>query len=122
MPKLGCPCGHVINLSIIPSPYGFEMIHEPKVGPFVAALSEAPIGVPAAKRERAIYDTELQRRWAIFQVYECERCLRLAVLRRASDADVAVWLMRDGQGSDARTSLAALVRKVPPPPEPSGSG
>ena len=106
MPILICPCGHAISLSVIPNPAGFKLIQEPKLELLVEALLETTRTAPPQELERRTLALLRDAAFSIFQVYECERCQRLAVFRRASDSVPIAWYAREPgapDSSDTRT-------------------
>ena len=108
MPTLTCPCGHAISLTVIPNRAGFKLIQEPKLDLLVDALLETARTAPANELERRILDRLRDRAFAIFQVYECGRCQRLAVFRRASDSVPIAWYAREPAMSDEQADTRTL--------------
>jgi predicted RNA-binding Zn-ribbon protein involved in translation (DUF1610 family) len=97
MPKLQCRCGEILNLSPIPNPLGFTIMSEARMDEAANALIEGQ------QRHDDFPDTVMQilhnTRGAV-HAYECPRCGRWAILRRASDPEVMLWL----QPEDAATA------------------
>jgi hypothetical protein len=111
MPKLKCICGHSINLSEIPNRNGFHLWSESR---FDEIIDNASRSVQAASSEDAAWTT-LRR---LFlppigtpspHVYQCVSCGRLAVLRHASDLEVAQWYRPENL--DSHPALLASLEK-----------
>jgi hypothetical protein len=94
MPKLECDCGYVLNLSIVPSPYGFAMIGE-------RDLEELRERLETAISQRAVWiDAVSSENEAVRQAYVCPRCGRLHLFSTGSDSrELAVWTPERGDVS-----------------------
>ena len=99
MPKLACDCGYVINLSIVPSPYGFAVIGE-------RDFEELRERLETAESQQAVWLYAVGPNGIIRQAYICPRCGRLHLFASAG-ATTRRW--RSG-----RLSAATFRRPVPP--------
>src|SRR5579872_6130662 len=98
MPSLRCPCGHTIDLSLIPNPQGFDLLWEPQ--------KEAMVGLFIEAHRRAGSDTEFEKLVSKIlnspqrphpYVIECPHCGRLALFAHPSDPDVVNWYALDAK-------------------------
>lgn len=96
MPKLSCPCGTVIDLSTIPSPYGSKVIPERDFDAIRERLVAAGASTEALRT--AVWTEVLGfQNPAIHQAYVCPTCGRLYLFARASDTEpAAVWALERG--------------------------
>jgi hypothetical protein len=94
MPKLECDCGEVLNLSIVPSPFGFAVIWEQDL----EALRES---LETAESRRSVWIDAVSSQDAAFrQAYVCPRCGRLHLFWSGSDRrELAVWTLQRGDVS-----------------------
>lgn len=103
MPKLSCKCGTVINLSPIPSPYGFAVIAEAAMDDIRERLEALVRSAPPLRdAQRAIYIEVLGgMNEHLWQAYMCPACGRLYLFKKggASQAD-AIWQLERGQVAD----------------------
>jgi hypothetical protein len=99
MPTIACPCGTVIDLAKVPSPYGSKVISEVDFDDIRDRLAAA--GASREALETAIYKDVLGfRNEHIKQAYVCPTCWRLYLFASASDREPrAVWTLERGDGS-----------------------
>jgi hypothetical protein len=99
MPKITCACNTVINLSIVPSPYGSKLLRE---ADFDSARESLITAASSADSLRSAVWTDVlgPRNKAIMQVYVCPTCGRLYLFASASDdTPVAVWTLERGDAT-----------------------
>jgi hypothetical protein len=115
MPKLPCICGHLIDLNPYPNPHGFRLIPATLIEPIGDKLLE-------------LHKTEIDELWftrhamsqlghsatpGIMQIYECEKCGRIAIFARASDEEPVIWYKpEDYQTPEKGKSLNDIVTKL----------
>jgi hypothetical protein len=110
MPKLKCLCGNDINLSPVPNDNGYRILWEPRIEVLledVLALFETKDSVQDF--EKALHDALFRTKPTPPQMYECEKCGRLAIFAHPSDAKPICWYHPERTADTAFTSLHKLI-------------
>jgi hypothetical protein len=98
MPKLTCACGTVIDLSVIPSPFGLKLVPEAGWEAMVDRVKDALHSAIEWRSFRA--EVFGFGNSAIRQAYVCPACGRLYVFDTPSSSEPsAVWTLERGDAS-----------------------
>jgi hypothetical protein len=110
MPRLTCWCNEQISLSPIPNDNGFEVFSERMVDGLIERIIDLYKQEPTlAQFEKWIYAVVHRTPPRPLQVYECPACGRLAVFRRPSDQQAAMWYMPEPIAEKESIRLRELV-------------
>ena len=96
MPKLSCPCGATINVTFVPCPDGYVMVHEPawdEIRDEVAELARA--GAPSSGPRNPFSELLGGTNRALKEAYVCPTCGRLLVMDR-DEGIAAIWVREAG--------------------------
>jgi len=112
MPKLTCICGEIVNLSEIPSPYGFkifaDLVIDAIVTDIITSFQKSPSTAEFEKQLYKLFEPETYR---VVQAYECPHCGRLAVFGK-SEQDVPDLWYRIEKRKEPTVSLSTLTKPL----------
>jgi hypothetical protein len=114
-----CLCGHQVNLSPIPNPYGFDLIakvlRESVFKKLIRAHNEA-LSEEEFFRKAAVALNHVGSR-GILEAHECPECGRLQVIAGATPDGPVFWFQLEkitGLTPPTVSSLRELVSKLEP--------
>lgn len=113
MPRVSCRCGNVISITRDYIPEAFRIVSQTKhMKDYEAVCQALDRGAPV---DDLFYKQQLSVDGTL-QAYECQVCGRWMLQRRASDAEVILWLLpeRDDNGDAPRRIVDVLKDPIKP--------
>lgn len=111
MPNLTCPCGERIDLSRIPNPNGYNIWNEARYEQFLEDVVELFLNERdnPSQFSKNLFNLSFLKGNVPLQGYECTRCGRLAVFKRASSDTPDIWYVNEREKQDDIVLLSDLI-------------